>query len=83
MTDSEITVIEIVEKFLKENGYAGLAHGECGCEIGDIRACGECLCYCEPGYKTRFWFDGKIAWGISVFQFRLPFWWMDEIREDY
>ena len=49
-----MTVKEIVEKYLKDNGYTGLVNsdGECGCEIDDLFPCGELYpeC-CEPGYK--------------------------------
>ena len=35
-----ITVKEIVKKYLKENGYDGLVGNECGCDIDDLFPCG-------------------------------------------
>jgi len=48
-----MTVIEIIEKYLKENGYDGLYNEryECGCEIGDLAPCGEIGTDCKAGYK--------------------------------
>ena len=46
-----MTVLEIVEEYLKENFYDGLAGDECGCEVDNLFPCG---CYfgdCKPGYK--------------------------------
>jgi hypothetical protein len=49
----QITVKEIITKYLKENGYDGLASEDCGCGIddlmawGDIPSCKEC----NPAYK--------------------------------
>ncbi len=48
-------VEEILESWLKENGYDGLlnAGAMCGCQIGDlIPCCGDGLRDCEPGYKV-------------------------------
>lgn len=43
---------EIVEKYLKDNGYDGLTcSGVCGCEVGDLFPCGEPE-NCEAGYKV-------------------------------
>lgn len=46
-------VKEIIEKYLRENGYDGLFHdGDCGCEVDDLIPC-EVFCNnCEPGYKV-------------------------------
>ena len=41
---------EIVEKYLKDNGYDGIAGEECGCVIGDLMPCGEFGYDCVPGY---------------------------------
>ncbi len=47
-----MNVKEIVEKYLKENGYDGLFHeGDCGCEVGDLAPCDGSALDCEPGYK--------------------------------
>jgi hypothetical protein len=48
-----MNVREIVEEYLKANGFDGLAGDECGCQIGDLAPCGsECMNMddCEPGY---------------------------------
>ena len=49
-----MTVCEIVEKYLKDNGFDGLA-GEgrryCGCKISDLMCCGEPNPNCKAGYK--------------------------------
>ena len=46
-------VSQIIEKWLKENGYDGLWSEECGCEIGALCpcCCSESVLSCEPGYK--------------------------------
>ena len=46
-----MTVLEIVEQHLKDNGYDGLyADGVCSCRIGALMPY-ECPCdTCEPGY---------------------------------
>jgi len=48
-----MTVSEIIEKYLKENGYDGLynLNGECACEIGDLIPCVDYCGDCKPGYK--------------------------------
>ena len=54
--EDKMTVIEIVKKYLEENGYEGLVHadGECGCELDDLAPCDEWFCQgCEPGYKVK------------------------------
>lgn len=45
-------VIEIVEKYLKDGGFDGLAGGDCGCEIGDLMPCCEDPADCVPGHKV-------------------------------
>ena len=46
-------VEEIIIKYLKENGYDGLAgEEECGCSLDDFIPCGgESICECEAGYS--------------------------------
>ncbi len=48
------SVKEIVEAYLIENDYDGLAGEECGCEIDDLMACccGDSIIHCEAGYKV-------------------------------
>ena len=44
-------VIQIVEKYLSENGYDGLYNeGDCACLNGDLAPCGEIGGGCEAGY---------------------------------
>ena len=51
-----MTAIEIVKKYLIENGYEGLVseNGQSGCEVNDLAPCGECgfNTDCEAGYKV-------------------------------
>lgn len=46
------TIVEILEKWLMENGYDGLFGDDCGCRIGDLMACGEPQIDCKAGYKV-------------------------------
>jgi len=57
-----MTVKEIVEKFLKENGYNGLFCGDRACQcrvglVGEFMFCESPQDYCEPGYLQK---DGSI-----------------------
>ena len=46
------TVREILEKWLKDNGYDGLYTDSCQCVVGDLADCGEpCSFYCKAGHK--------------------------------
>ena len=47
-------VKDIVEQYLKANGYDGLYNpvGECGCEIGDLAPCCEHQMHCEAAHKV-------------------------------
>ena len=48
-----MTVKEIIEKYLKDNGFDGLAGLNCGCKMGvDCMCCGWDGTSCEPGYLT-------------------------------
>jgi len=43
--------IEIIEKYLKDNGFDGLyVGGVCACKIGDLIECESMAGNCEPGY---------------------------------
>lgn len=44
---------EIVEDYLKRNGFDGLAGVECSCEIGDLMPCDEFGSECRPGYRIK------------------------------
>jgi hypothetical protein len=48
-----MTVIEIVKKYLKENGYDGLynRNAECACATNEVCPWGEIGGQCEPAYK--------------------------------
>lgn len=47
-----MTVKEILQTWLKDNGYDGLYHpGDCGCSIEDLITCDDDCSNCEPGYK--------------------------------
>ena len=48
--ESEVDVIQIVEKYLRDISADGLVEecGECGCLLGDIAPCGEIQSGCEP-----------------------------------
>lgn len=46
---------EIIESYLRENGYDGLYNwvGECGCSVDDLAPCGHCdVDTCEPAYRV-------------------------------
>lgn len=46
------SVYEIVQEYLKKNGYDGLATDDCGCELSDLFPCGaEGVEKCEVGHK--------------------------------
>ena len=48
-----MNVKEIVEKYLKENKYDGLAGDDCGCSFDDFMICESNMCQdCVPGYKN-------------------------------
>ena len=55
VTDMEPkNVHEIVEAWLKENGYTGLCTEGCGCVAGDLFPCEGGLSYnCCPGYAGK------------------------------
>jgi len=48
-------LLELVEEYLKTNGYDGLCHSEtgCGCRRGDLMPCGEPSPNCQPGYSVQ------------------------------
>jgi hypothetical protein len=48
-----MTVIQIVKKYLEENGYDGLCcgAGECGCDLNDLAPCAQMGEDCEPAYR--------------------------------
>jgi len=59
-----MTVLDIVNEYLKQHGYDGLCHPEtdCGCRISDLAPCCDCIAQCRPGYLQHK--DGE--WGIYI-----------------
>ena len=51
-----MTVHEIVENYLKANGFDGLAGDNCGCQLGDLFPCCESSLDCVPACK-KMWDD--------------------------
>lgn len=52
---------EIIEKYLKDNGYDGLIEKEegCGCGLDNLIPCDSYCLYCEPGYKVEGGYSTK------------------------
>jgi hypothetical protein len=50
-----MTVIDIIEDWLREHGYDGLCDpdAECGCSIDHVCPCCENCINCQPGYLHR------------------------------
>lgn len=64
-----MTVKEIVEQYLRQNGYTGLLSQdmECGCDIDDLVPCnGDCIEHCEPGYKAACKCEDHDGWHIQA-----------------
>ena len=49
---NNITVTQIVFKYLTENGYDGLAGDECGCSTNDICPCDDYGWDCVAGHRV-------------------------------
>jgi hypothetical protein len=51
-----MTVLEIIKKYLDENGYDGLYNEEfdCGCIKDDLVPCDDMGKNCSPGYERIF-----------------------------
>ena len=51
-----MTCLEIIKKYLKDNGFDGLVNVDggsgCGCALDDLIPCGECFGGCLPAYKV-------------------------------
>jgi len=47
-----MTVLEIVKKYLQDNGYDGLYGDECACCVDDLIPCDADFSDCKPGYKN-------------------------------
>ncbi len=49
-----MTVFEIIEKYLKDNGYDGLTNGDdCSCKIENLAPCCDDRFACRPGYEIK------------------------------
>jgi hypothetical protein len=51
-----LTVKEITEKYLRENGFDGLCdlENDCGCFLSDFMPCGENPTRCQAAYKDKY-----------------------------
>lgn len=47
---AQISVKEIVKKYILTNGFHGLCGHDCGCPLNDLFTCGESGDSCVPGY---------------------------------
>lgn len=47
-----LDIKNILEQWLKENGYDGLYRESCGCQVGDLMPCDEPGADCKAGYKV-------------------------------
>lgn len=47
--------LEIIEKYLRDNGLDGLVHrdSQCGCTLSDLVACGDYCGVCEPASNAQ------------------------------
>ena len=71
---------DIVEQWLRLNGYDGLCTVDCGCELDDLMPCCEpdCCMDCEPGYKASCQgpedcaADGDCPWHIVPTRPKIP-----------
>ena len=56
----------IIARYLKDNGFDGLAGDECGCETGkagdELFPCDACPDQCVPGYR---WECGQCPGGVE------------------
>lgn len=62
-----MTVLEMVERTLRTNGYDGLFNesGECACLVTDLEPCGNMSSECEAGFKIDMLGDGYGEEGIT------------------
>lgn len=52
MVEKRQNIRDIVDQWLRANGYDGLAGEECGCECGDLMPCDDPnIDNCVPGHK--------------------------------
>lgn len=70
---SKIGAIQIVEKYLKENGFDGLYSDECGCELSDLAPCESMSDECHPGYKIKTPHGEDGGWQITTKKPAVPY----------
>jgi len=47
-----MTIKDIIENYLNQNGYDGLCNIDCGCDLTYLIPCdGEYIINCQPAYK--------------------------------
>jgi len=56
-------LIFLAKKTLKEQGFGGLYHDDCGCELDDLMPCCAPCIDCTAGYKSTHSVTGE--WVIS------------------
>ena len=54
-----MTILELVEKYLRDGGYDGLVSEdrECGCALDDLGPCESWIGACEPAHKRDIGLD--------------------------
>ncbi|GAH92514.1 unnamed protein product [marine sediment metagenome] len=70
---SEIGVIQIIDKYLRKNGFDGLYNDECGCELDDLAPCESMPNECKPGYKTKTPDGDEEEWIITPQKPSIPY----------
>jgi len=56
-----LTVVEMVLKYLEENGYDGIYCSDvpCGCEKSNLNVCESSMATCRAGYKVNYKAEDK------------------------
>lgn len=70
MQGDNATVLDMISKSLKDNGFDGLVDefGECGCETSDLAPCGNTIEYvgrCRAAYKVECDCEYNCTWHMS------------------
>jgi hypothetical protein len=62
-----MNVLQIIEKYLRENGYDGLCNVdyECGCSVDDLAPCCEYMNECEVAYKVKLNKKDRNYYGVD------------------
>ena len=62
----EVTVLSIVEAYLRAHGYDGLYYeGDCGCLLDDLAPCGEMDQRCRPGVRQPCSCEWGCKWHVG------------------